>query len=64
MSNVMVCKLEFGGQVCIWDNIDALIEEVRLFWTEDGPEQGIELKITFDSMPEKEFKALPEHAGW
>lgn len=64
MSDVMVCKLDFDGQLCIWDNIDGLLEEVRLFWTEDGPEQGIELKVTFDAMPEAEFKALPEHMGW
>ena len=64
MGDVMVCKLDFEGHVCIFDDIERLIEEVRLFWTEDGPEQGVGLKITFSTMPEDEFRALPEFPGW
>jgi hypothetical protein len=63
-NNVPVVKLDFEGQVCIYGDIDAAIEEVRLFWTEDGPEMGITLTLTFDEMPKDEFDNLPEFAGW
>ena len=63
-STVPVVRLDFEGQVCIYGDIDNAIKEVRLFWTEDGPLMGTELKLTFDEMPKAEFDALPEFAGW
>ena len=63
-NDVPIVKLDFEGQVCIYGDIENALNEVRLFWTEDGPEQGVNLQLSFDYMPEAEFKALPEFAGW
>ena len=63
-SKVAVVRLDFEGQVCIYDNIEGALEEIGLFWSEDGPEQGVELGVTFHMMTKADHEALPEFAGW
>ena len=58
---IMVVTLDFGGQKCTWDNIKGLTDELETWWDEGIDE---ELTVSFHTMSEAAFKALPEFVGW
>ena len=64
MSDVNVATLVYNGDSCTWDSIEPLLEELELFWTENGPEEEIELTVRFHTMSRDEFDELPEFNGW
>lgn len=61
MKTYKVKVTDCGGPV-VWDDIEAVINEIRTHLTEGTI--GQEIIITIDEMDEEEFNSLPEFEGF
>ena len=58
---ILVVTMEHMGSRCTWDNIQGLTDELEVWWDEGEDDK---ITITFHTMSEAAFKALPEFMGW
>ena len=58
---IHVVTMEQDGQRCTWDNIKGLLDELDATWCE---QEDATITVTFHTMSEAAYQALPEFTGW